>query len=159
EEKPESVLAITFTIKAAAEMRKRVLAELPALSRQPAEIAHRLRIETIDAFCASLTRQLPVTARFGAQPEFIEDATELYLESAHRTLARLENVSVQNLLRHLDNDVFQAATLLAALLARRDQWLRRTGRAPTRAELEAALSSERKKLLENAKTLHPKATE
>ena len=70
---PEDVLAITFTKKAAAEMRKRVLAKLP----HAAELAHRLRIQTIDALCASLTRQMPVLARFGAQPEIVEDAASM----------------------------------------------------------------------------------
>ena len=81
--KPEEVLAITFTRKAAAEMRKRVLDGIP----NPADIAHRLRIMTIDAFCASLTRQLPVLSRFGAQPAIVEDASALHAEAARRTLA------------------------------------------------------------------------
>src|SRR5207344_2283318 len=79
-QKPEEILAITFTKKAAAEMRKRVLEKLP----NAAEIAHRLRIQTIDAFCVALTRQVPVLARFGAQPEIIEDARPLYREAAAR---------------------------------------------------------------------------
>ncbi len=83
--KPEEILAITFTKKAAAEMRKRVLKELP----NAAEIAHRLRIQTIDAFCAALTRQVPVLARFGAQPEIIEDARPLYKEAAARVFEDL----------------------------------------------------------------------
>src|SRR4051812_30328471 len=75
--KPEEILAITFTLKAAAEMRKRVLEKIP----NAGEIAHRLRIQTIDAFCASLVRQMPVTSRFGAQPSVVEDASEHYREA------------------------------------------------------------------------------
>src|SRR5258708_10140068 len=83
-EKPEEILAITFTRKAAAEMRSRVLAAL-----ETPEIAHRLRIQTIDSLCTALTRQMPVLARFGAQPEILEDASDLYAEPASRTLSEL----------------------------------------------------------------------
>ncbi|HEX6266513.1 MAG TPA: UvrD-helicase domain-containing protein, partial [Burkholderiales bacterium] len=63
-QRPEEILAITFTRKAAAEMRKRVFENLPGAR----DFGHRLRIQTIDALCASLTRQMPVLSRFGAQP-------------------------------------------------------------------------------------------
>ena len=152
--KPEEILAITFTKKAAAEMRKRILEKLP----DSAGIAHRLRIQTIDAFCTALTRQVPVMARFGAQPEILEDARELYAEAAARVFARLEPAA-EKLLRHLDNNVPLATGLLARMLASRDRWLRKTGAAPTRAELQAALASERNRLLRKAKALHPKASE
>src|ERR1043165_8882591 len=56
-EKPEETVAITSTIKAAAEMRQRVLDNLFRQGANAGDIAHRLRIQTIDAFCASLTRQ------------------------------------------------------------------------------------------------------
>src|SRR3954466_14349403 len=104
---PEEILAITFTKKAAAEMRTRVLQAVGA-----PEIAHRLRIQTIDSFCAALTRQMPVLARFGAQPEILEDASDLYREAA-ATVLRQFNESSEKLLRHLDNDVAAATTLLA----------------------------------------------
>jgi len=151
--KPEEILAITFTRKAAAQMRKRVLEKLESA----AEIAHRLRIMTIDAFCASLTRQMPVLAEFGAQPEIVENARALYREAAARTLAALAPPAGM-LLAHLDNNLETAASLLAAMLARRDQWLRKTGGAPTREELELSLQVERERLLQKARSLHPGAS-
>jgi ATP-dependent helicase/nuclease subunit A len=151
--KPEEIVAITFTIKAAAEMRKRVLEKIP----NAPEIAHRLRIQTIDAFCAGLTRQMPVLSRFGAQPGVVEDAREHYREAAKRTISEL-SPPMAKLLLHLDNNVDMAQELIAAMLARRDQWLRKTGSAPTRTELENSLKSERERLLAHARSLHPKAS-
>ena len=159
--KPEDVLAITFTRKAAAEMRKRVienLPETPALARWAGEIAHRLRIMTMDAFCASLTRQVPVLARFGAQPDIVEDASDLYFEAAFKTLADFNDPDVARVLAHLDNDLAAGAALLAVMLAKRDQWLRNAGNPPTRAQLEATLVAERGRLLQGARRLLPEAS-
>ena len=150
-EKPEEIVAITFTRKAAAEMRKRVIEKLSP------ELAPRLRIQTIDALCAALTRQMPVLARFGAQPAVADDASELYREAAARTLSDL-TPPVARLLAHLDNNVADATELLAGMLERRDQWLRKTGDAPDRKELEATLAAERNRLIRNAQALYPPAS-
>ena len=152
---PEEVLAITFTRKAAAEMRKRVLENLP----NAADVAHRLRIQTIDALSASLTRQMPVLARFGAQPEIVEDASALYLEAAFRILGRFDQPGVARVLAHLDNNVGAAAELLAGMLRRRDQWLRNAGNPPTREQLEEVLVSERTRLVALAQAIDPRASE
>jgi ATP-dependent exoDNAse (exonuclease V) beta subunit len=116
-EQPESVLAITFTRKAAAEMRNRILgalrdARLPAPDAKPhyrrtlelaravlaADEAHdwgllrnpgRLRILTIDALNLSLSRRLPVLSGLGAGLGIEEDATELYELAAERLLEHL----------------------------------------------------------------------
>jgi ATP-dependent exoDNAse (exonuclease V) beta subunit len=154
---PEEVLAITFTIKSAAEMRKRVLESLAASGIPAGEIGSRLRVQTIDAFCGSLVRQMPVLSAFGAQPEIVEDASEHYLEAALRTIRRL-SPAVERLLVHLDNNVQTCSGLIASMLERRDQWLRKTGAAPTRLELEKNLSLQRRKLINAARALHPKAS-
>jgi ATP-dependent exoDNAse (exonuclease V) beta subunit len=107
--RPEQVLAITFTRKAAAEMRERVVAALEAagegatcsspheqVTRRLAEQAmaadeagewhllrdiSRLNIKTIDSFCAGLTRQMPILSEFGGQAAPRDDAEELYAEA------------------------------------------------------------------------------
>lgn len=117
-EHPESVLAITFTKKAAGEMRRRVLQALEAAGGPAPEAPHqaltwelaravrardasarwallnnphRLNIRTIDSLCVSLTRQMPWLSRFGAPAGIQEDAVELYREAARRTVAMVED--------------------------------------------------------------------
>ncbi|HET8547703.1 MAG TPA: UvrD-helicase domain-containing protein, partial [Bryobacteraceae bacterium] len=158
---PEAVVAITFTIKAAGEMRDRILRALDAARNLPepataheaetwrlaravlardAELGwnisthpERLQIRTIDALSAAITRRMPVTAGFGAQPEFREDAADMYAEAARRTLALLESTdsrapAIAALLRHLDGNINRAEQLLTDMLPRRDQWLRHLSR-------------------------------
>lgn len=153
-DRPEEVAAITFTIKAAAEMRRRVFEALRCARHEPRpgqphaaltwdlavavlarnddkgwkleESAERLRVQTIDALCASLTRQMPVLSRFGGQPESVEDASAMYVEAARELLAHLEegDEDVARLLTHVDNDAGKAEKLLADMLASRDHWIR-----------------------------------
>jgi ATP-dependent helicase/nuclease subunit A len=82
---PRNILAITFTRKAAAEMRQRVMATLRQRHREGSLNAARWReirdafndigISTIDAFCLSLLHEFPLEA--GVDPGFdLADETE-----------------------------------------------------------------------------------
>ncbi len=159
-EKPEEILAITFTRKAAAEMRQRILESLhrALLGKEPEstfekenyrlaqaairrnvecgwkllEDPFRLRVQTIDAFSASLVRQMPLLSQFGSMPETIDDPRELYHQACDDMLIDLlaeedsEELhrSLETLLTFLDNRIPRLRRLIGYMLAKRDQWLR-----------------------------------
>jgi ATP-dependent helicase/nuclease subunit A len=155
-EEPEEIIALTFTNKAAAEMRNRILTSLEAAQNKlPVDAAHkqvtrelansalqhaknsgwqlltqpsRLRIETIDAMCSGLARQMPLLSRFGGQPLVTDDATLHYKEAALHTLAQISSETslqdtVSTALAFMHNDAEKLSDLLANMLAKRDQWL------------------------------------
>ena len=106
-ERPEQILAITFTRKAAAEMRSRVLSTLEQAKQgvavtteheaQSLQLAHsalehaarmgwslsaeQLNIRTIDGLSAQLNRSMPVTSGLGGGALIADDASRLYAEA------------------------------------------------------------------------------
>jgi ATP-dependent exoDNAse (exonuclease V) beta subunit len=114
---PEQVLAITFTRKAAAEMRSRIVQALEQAAAPAAELAPhqqrarelarrvlerdrllgwhllenpaRLEVRTLDSLCEAIVRQAPLLEEFDATCAVTEDAAALYDEAARRTLLML----------------------------------------------------------------------
>lgn len=149
--RPEEIVAITFTRKAASEMHARVLAKLRAGQQDPPTQEHkrrswelaqtamqrsrelgwnlleypaRLSVRTIDSFSAYLVRAMPWLSAMGGMPAITENAREHYCAAARATLAMADEAqAVATLVAHLDLDMRVAESLLADMLASRDQWL------------------------------------
>jgi ATP-dependent helicase/nuclease subunit A len=118
-EAPEEIIAITFTNKAASEMKSRIMDSLQlaangvlpqqahkqitfnlgkaVLARSEAlewlllDTPSRLRIYTIDSLNANLARQMPLLSRFGSQPAVRDDPRQYYEEAGMRAIEHLEH--------------------------------------------------------------------
>jgi len=142
-QQPEAILAITFTRKAAAEMRERVLEELANsesdIGRAATEHARaqgwqleqypaRLRIQTIDSFATNLVNQLPVTSPL-QQTNICSHPEDCYQQAVARVLRRVttdQPDSMSSVARELLSNFFgnnvQVHNLLVTMLRRREQW-------------------------------------
>lgn len=166
--RPEEIVAITFTRKAASEMHARVLSKLRRGLDAPPEAMHerrswqlaraalarndeqgwhlldhpaRLAIRTIDSFCAGLVRSMPWLSELGGMPEITDDARTHYEAAARATLDLADDYeAVRILLKHLDVDVQAAKEAIADMLGQRDQWLPLLRHGSDREGMEAMLA-------------------
>ena len=148
---PEEVLAITFTRKAAREMKFRIMKELgnehwpnepemlsPATraalerSRRRGWDIHlnpqRLRIQTIDGFAYWLVKRLPYESALSMEYETIDKGDHLYDDAASATIEQALIDSelgedVADFLRFQENNSLRCLTLLANMLGKREHWI------------------------------------
>jgi len=175
-DEPEEVLAITFTRKAASEMRSRVVETLleaqsgnepdSEYKRDGLELANavlqrdaerdwqllqntqRLNLRTIDALCSTLAHQLPVVSQLGGVAGLLDDSSELYASAAEKLID--DNAQALDLLLlQLNNNHETAKKLFTSLLANRDQWSRYAVHGMSEVELRAMLEGMLERLIES----------
>ncbi|MBS0349766.1 MAG: UvrD-helicase domain-containing protein [Proteobacteria bacterium] len=135
---PEEILAITFTRKAAAEMRQRVISASTSNQPHTRELAQkvleknyllnwnilqnpqRLKIMTIDALCGYLNSRMPILSGVSIFANVIENPKLLYQKAAQEVIL---HSSPAALLKYLDNDAPKLIKLCSDLLRKREQWL------------------------------------
>ncbi|MES2213176.1 MAG: UvrD-helicase domain-containing protein [Pseudomonadota bacterium] len=147
---PEDIVAVTFTRKAAAEMRARLLQALrqpeacrnastvvlaqraaarsAELSWHLSENPNRLRIMTIDALCKELALQRPTLSKLGTTVDLLDDTTELYSQVVAQWIRVLfddpdYHDALRVILHSVDNQLSRLKDYATSLLAIRDQWL------------------------------------
>ncbi len=154
---PEEIIAITFTNKAANEMKQRVLNALVNVKNKieptkeheinTAKFAkaalqtdkknkwdlinanHRIKISTLDSFCAEIVSRSPFSSKFGINRKVSTDRESklIYQEAAISAFnfllsSKTSKKDAENILFHLDGNLSRCVSYLTKMLEMRDQW-------------------------------------
>src|SRR5271163_2538906 len=94
------------------------------------EQPQRLDIQTIDSLSLRIAHQMPLSTRPSGMLQPTENASPLYQKAARKTFERLSeeendlNTALKGLLKLRDGRLTNCESLLAGMLATRDQWAR-----------------------------------
>ncbi len=112
-------------------------------------IPNRLRVQTIDGFCQSLLKQLPIDQHLSNELQPSDNPGSLYADTVREFFKSMTGNSpyredFDNLIQHLDNNIPNLESLLTRLLSQRNQWistLLQTGKnSESRLHLEESLA-------------------
>ncbi len=147
--KPEEIVALTFTKKAASEMKSRIIDALltgnssvvqkiinrdKSLGWNLLKNPNRLNIMTIDALCAKIVHKMPVLSKIGTSVS-ICDNPDVYYKQAVYELFKLVNTNIELdtqkdwinnlkiLFKHFGGSYTKLQNFLLSMLYKRDQWL------------------------------------
>ena len=140
---PEEILAITFTEKAAREMKSRVLKELTlkdgiaATVHERSKRLHwdldlnpqRMKIQTIDSFAYGIVQRMPIECQLSLDYQSMEKSSDIYYEAAVEFFEQVLRKGVNteyatDILALFENNIDQAIDTFANMLSHRQNWIK-----------------------------------
>lgn len=141
-DQPEELIAITFTRKATAEMRHRILKKIRDNAEEAAAAIdrnrrfdwklltnpQRLKIQTIDSLIATLTNRMPVESQMSLEYSQVEYSQKVFREAVESTYQYLDedgeaSDAVASVLRAFDSNIDSITDVMVRMLATREDWV------------------------------------
>jgi ATP-dependent exoDNAse (exonuclease V) beta subunit len=135
---PEEVVAITFTKKAASDMKSKILERIKeddspfsqTIIKRSKEKGwgieydlSRLKVMTIDKFCHDVVSQIPILSKMGDKPNITDTPEKFYEESVKQTLQNKESMKDAKIVfTHYENEYEKINRHLVTMMSIRDQW-------------------------------------